>query len=120
MGRINRNSSRGGNTNNSGGGSRSFGNRGGNNTNSNNGKSSDFLRIGSVTVAKTTQNALGVEIVDDLRELNASLVGEIYLPEGQNAVTLEHGTKVLIRLNEVKNAPDYVVGTLNLIKSNSN
>ena len=73
-----------------------------------------FSRIGSLTVAGSTQDEYGEDIVDKLKGENYKLWLKVYLPEGSDTVTLKHEEMLLISIGEVKKAPDFVVGTVSV------
>jgi hypothetical protein len=84
----------------------------------------NFANIGTISVTRKTTEKLGDGVKDDLRNSGITLSASIYLPKGQEAVTLRNKDTVLIVLKEVKgkggktltdrkgNPMDYIVGRL--------
>jgi hypothetical protein len=95
------------------------GNRGGSGGGNGGQKEYAFLRLGDLTVAKSTVEEQGQEIVENLKDSNARLWLKIYLPKGTNEITLQNGDRVMVTLQKVPKAPDFVVGRAS-IPNNTN
>ena len=65
------------------------------------GQKSKFANIGSLTVTKKTVEKLGEGVKADLKNSGITVSASIYLPKGQETLTLRNKDTILIMFKEV-------------------
>lgn len=100
---------------NSGGSQRSSGGGFGNKNRKQGNDNGKFARIGSVVVAKGSVEKIGDQIVDELKDSGIQLWIQPFFNKGVNSVTINKDSKILVSLQAVKGAPDFVVGKVSVV-----
>lgn len=76
---------------------------------------SSFTRVGSVTLAKSTTEAHGEELIDELQDMEIQMWVNFYLPKGVKSMEVTNDTKMLISIKpQHEDTPDFVAGSVSI------
>lgn len=82
---------------------------------SNRGDGPKFISVGDVTVSKSSIEAMGEEVIDQLKDSKMKLWFKPYFRKGTNSLILTRNSKLLISFDNFEKAPDFVVAKVSIV-----